>query len=278
MAETARRAAQQDWPAEGAGTNGTGAGGSAARRWFSDAAAVLMLAGTVAAGPVAAPAAQSAERLQEGQFDLVLRGIRAAVLTYRGAENAGSYAVSGRLESAGLAHMMRRMRYDAKVQGRRQGARFLPGRYEEEADTGKRQQRAVMAWRGGVPVVEKVLPAREAGDTDLDPATQRGTVDPLTALYATLRDVPAGEACRSDVTMFDGRRRSQLRLSAPEASAGQITCAGEYRRLAGFSEREMAERSRFPFRLTYAPAEGGMVRVVEVSMETIYGRAVLRRR
>ncbi|MFN3938454.1 MAG: DUF3108 domain-containing protein [Gemmobacter sp.] len=214
----------------------------------------------------------------QGQFDFVLRGIRAGTLQWQAVEQNGQYAVSGRLESAGLAGMVRRVRFDARAQGRVNGERLLPLRYEENSDTGRRQSEAVMVWRGGVPQVELVRPEREPGANDLDPADQRGTVDPLTALYATLRDVPAERACSSSVQMFDGRRRSALTLGAPRQEGDRIACTGEYRRIAGFSDKEMAERTRFPFTLTYAPNGDGTMRVIEVAMDTIYGKAYLKRR
>jgi hypothetical protein len=40
----------------------------------------------------------------------------------------------------------------------------------------------------------------------------------------------------------------------------------------------MAERTTFPFTLTYKPAGNGRMRVTEVAMETIYGKAAMKRR
>lgn len=241
-------------------------------------AVAVVLGAAVAAGPTTATAQQAVTHTQEARFDLVLRGLRAGVLRFSGNEAPGSYAVAGRLESTGLAGMVRKVRFDATARGVINGRGLMPLRYEEDADTGKRQSRAVMVWRGGVPSVEMSAPARPPRPEDVRPATQGGTVDPLTALYATLREVPAEAACTTNVVMFDGRRRSQLSLSAPKVEGDSITCSGEYRRLAGFSDQEMSEKTRFPFVLTYAPAEAGRVKVVEVAMDTLYGKARLVRR
>ena len=112
---------------------------------------------------------------------------------------------------------------------------------------------------------------------DVDPATQVGTVDPLTAMFATLRDVAPGRECGRSLKMFDGRRSSELRLGAPQTDGENVVCAGEYRRIGGFPPDDMAERTRFPFTLTYAPA-GDRMQVVEVAMDTLYGKARLVRR
>jgi hypothetical protein len=171
------------------------------------------------------------------------------------------------------------VRYDARVSGRVTNGRFTPVRYEEDADTGKRQSQSVMEYKAGVPQVKVYNPPKTPRPSDIDPATQGGTVDPLTAAFAALRDVAPEEACRLKLVLFDGRRRSQVVLADPQPTGGGgLACAGEYRRLEGFSDKEMAEKSRFPFRMTYAPLPDGRLRVVEVAMDTIYGKGRLTRR
>jgi hypothetical protein len=211
-------------------------------------------------------------------FDLSIRGIRAGTLSFSGEATAGRYAVSGRLESAGLVGMVRQVRYDGQAEGSLQQGRFTPVRYREQADTGRRQSESVMEYRRGVPQVKIYNPPRDLGSDGLDPATQGGTVDPLTALFATLRDVAPGEECNRTLTMFDGKRRSQLALGAPAAVEGGVSCPGEYRRLAGFSADDMAEKTRFPFTLRLVPGASGLMQVQEVTMESIYGNARLKRR
>jgi hypothetical protein len=97
-------------------------------------------------------------------------------------------------------------------------------------------------------------------------------------MFATLRDVPAGEECNLSLKLFDGKRRSQVTLGAPSPVDGGVACPGEYRRVAGFSADDMAEMSRFPFTVYLEPREGGMMQVREVVMESLYGNARLKRR
>ncbi len=242
------------------------------RRLLPPRAAALLLAVALAAPPAAADQTDSAV------FDLSLRGIRAGTLAISGAIQEGSYAAAGKLQSSGIVAMVRKISYDAKVTGRVKNGRYVPVTYEEDADTGRRQSQSVMAYQDGVPQVKVYNPPRKTRGRDIDPATQGGTVDPLTAAYATLRDVPEAEACQVNLTIFDGKRRSQVRLSGPAVEGGRVTCAGEYRRLEGFSEEDMAEKASFPFRLIYEPARDGVLRVGEVRMDTIYGKGALKRR
>jgi hypothetical protein len=239
-----------------------------------------LLAGLLALGPVLP--AQAADQTDQMSFDLVLKGLTAGRLTIDGKTEGSGYAAVGTLQSTGILAWIKKIRYDASVSGRVSGsgnvARYTPVSYSEKADTGKRQSESVMAYKGGVPQVKVYNPPRAAQTGDVDPAKQGGTVDPLSALFITLRDVPAAQACNRTLTLFDGKRRSQVVLGAPVAAGDGLACAGEYRRLEGFSADEMAEKSRFPFQLALKPAENGMMRVDEVSMDTLYGKGALKRR
>ena len=238
----------------------------------------LALAATLGLGTAAPLAAQSGRVEDRASFDIVLRGITAGRLAFAAAQEGNRYSVSGRLESTGIAAMLRRFLYTAESGGSISQGRYAPARYSENADTGRRQSRSSMEFRGGRPVNVVNEPARDPRPYDVDPGTIRGAVDPVTALYATLRDVDAGRECAFDQSMFDGRRATRITLSAPQRQGDRVTCSGEYRRVAGFSPEDMAEKTRFPFSLTYAPAGDGRMRVVEVSTDTLYGKALMKRR
>lgn len=239
------------------------------RGFRSAAVGVLFLAATAAV----------ADQTDSAVFDLTLRGIRTGTLSVSGAIDGKSYQASGVLKTGGIVALLKKVRYDARASGTVMNGRFVPSRYEEDADTGKRQSQSVMSYKAGVPQVKVYNPPKAPRPGDIDPATQGGTVDPLTAAFAALRDVAPQEACNLKLVMFDGRRRSQVVLANPKPAAdGGLTCSGEYRRLEGFSAEEMAEKSRFPFTMTYAPLADGRMRVTEIAMDTIYGKGRLTRR
>lgn len=238
----------------------------------------LLPALAIAAGVALATPAPAQMVKDEARFDLVMKGLTAGTLVFAGQTDGKTYAVTGRLASSGILAFVRKVSYDATARGGVTGDRFRPARYTEKADTGRRQSEAEIVWKGGVPTVATYTPARKPRPTDVDPATQKGAVDILTALYATLRDAEAGKECDRSYAMFDGRRATRLTLGKPKPAEGGVTCPGEYRRVAGFSDEDMAEKTRFPFTLTYEPAPDGRMRVVEVAMDTLYGRARLVRR
>ena len=239
----------------------------------------ILAAVMLAAVPMAAPGAVMAQdQRQDARFALEIRGISVGELVFAGVETPVAYAVSGTVRTTGLAGMLRKMHYDAKVQGARTPPRFAPMRYEQSGGIGSRYTEEVVLWSGGLPRIERQDPPRQARDSDADPARQRGTVDTLTALYATLRDVAPGEECQANLALYDGRYRMELRMAAPQRSDNGTRCTGEYIRVAGFSAEEMAERTNFPFTLHYAAQPDGRMRVTRVTMDSLYGSARLVRR
>ena len=232
----------------------------------------------VAMMPGSAPQAAAGERVDEGVYDLRVRGLRAAVVSFRGVEESGSYAVAARIESAGLVGLLRDIRHDGSARGRHDGnGGFATLRYLEESDTGRRESLSEMVYENGVPRVVRREPPRER-DRYADPAEQGGTIDPLTAMYSLFRDVAPEQACRDSLDLFDGQRRAQIALSRGARDGGTLRCDGEFRRIEGYSQREIEEGTRFPFRLTYEARPDGRMRLAHVRMQTEYGPATLTRR
>lgn len=212
-----------------------------------------------------------------GTFDVYLAGLRAGVLGISGIEDGGRYSAAGKLQTSGLLALIREVSYDARSTGRVTSKGYVPSLYQETANTGSRQSQAEMAYVAGTPQLKVYNPPQDRGTDALDPATQKGTLDPMTTIYSLLKDVPRDATCKLDVFMFDGKRRSRVTTSDPKPDGDALVCSGTYRRIAGFSEKEMAEKSVFPFRLTYSPAENGMFRVTRVVFDTLYGKATLVR-
>lgn len=213
-----------------------------------------------------------AARAQDVTFDVTLAGVRVAEMTVDGKTADGRYGVAVTIRSEGLAGVVKRIRFESRADGRVASGGFVPARYREQADTGRRQSQVEMVYDGGVPrVVTYTSPRPDDADL-LDPATQGGTLDPATALFAGLRDLSAGQGCTTEFTVFDGRRRAVYSLAGDGT-----TCTGSYRRVAGYSPAEMAERSSFAIEVTYALA-GARLQVVAASVQTIYGKVRLNRR
>jgi hypothetical protein len=216
-------------------------------------------------------------RSDKATFDIYLRGIKAAALGISGVDNGQSYAAAGKLESTGLLGLFVDVRYDASAKGRIGRSGFVPSTYTEKT-SGVRNNTAVMNYKGGVPQVKVYDPPRSPGEDGVDPATQAGALDPMTAIYGALRDVPRAEVCDYDVRMFDGKRASRVSLSQPRQQGDGFTCSGLYQRVKGWSAEELAEKSRFPFTLTYQKVGADLFRVTRIELDTTFGRAKMIRR
>jgi len=229
--------------------------------------------------PAAAQTSDPSGRIEDSAtFDVTLRGINAGLVQFAGAREGNRYMVTGRVESTGLAAFVRKFTFMAEASGRVANDRYTPSSYNSEARSSAGQRRSTINYRAGVPVRVVSTPSRESRPHDVDPTTLPETVDPATALHATLLDVAPGRECAASRTLFDGVRVSRITLSQPRKDGETVTCTGDYSRIAGYRPEDMAKRTRFPFTLTYAPTPEGRMRVIEVSADTLYGKAVMKRR
>lgn len=226
-----------------------------------------------------APAQEAAPQMDGGEYDLVTTGITAATLGYSARQEGDRYVVTARFASTGLLALLRRVRFEATSEGRITEGTPLPDRYAAQAEVGRRSGQTVVEYTDGTPQLTVDEPPREPAEWHIDAATQTGTVDPISALFVTLRDAVPGTECNRAFRMFDGRRATELTVGPSRPGAeGTLTCDGEYRRVAGYPPEDMAERTRFPFTLTLTPTADGRLRVVEVTMDSLIGKARLIRR
>ncbi|PRY25483.1 uncharacterized protein DUF3108 [Aliiruegeria haliotis] len=215
---------------------------------------------------------------EEGTFSVSIAGIGAGTIAFRGNESGGRYKVNGQVASTGLARSLYPARVKAAANGSVSGNRYRPSAYAEEVAKRSKTTTAKYRYRGGVPSITKTPPDTRRKSYHADPAGQGGTVDPLTTAYAILRDRPAELACALDISPYDGRERTRIRMNGGKRQGERLVCPGTYSRIAGFSDEDMAEKVHWPFSVTYRVLDGGVHRVEEVRVPTTIGAVVLRRR
>ncbi len=223
------------------------------------------------APPLRAEPAQTRAR-----FDVQVLGFKIGEMALTSRLGERAYATEAHFATTGLIRLFRDMGFTMQANGRIGGRQFLPDAYREEVNTGDRTSSARMRYDGATPV----LIAGKVADGDvapLDPATQSGTLDPLTALFAVLRDQPAAQLCQADLPVFDGARRMQVTLTRFSRQGGAITCSGAFRRIDGYPPEELVRRGTVPMAITYLPAGNGMMQADSVLLRTVYGRVRLVR-
>ncbi len=205
----------------------------------------------------------------DSTFVIGLRGFTVGSFQLSSQSKGNTYAVAADIKDAGLLSVFRSFFYRASARGALKGNRVIPRQYRETADTGRRQSEVVLDYEDGVPRVTSYASTTPPGPDAPDPAS---------VLFAVFREMPRAAACNTEIFIYDGMRRSRLALGKPRPEGDGLRCAGEYRRLQGFTPKELSRNVAFPLELTLSPVACGKVRVTHVEITSSYGLATLDRR
>ncbi|MCL6285117.1 DUF3108 domain-containing protein [Ruegeria sp. 2012CJ41-6] len=212
----------------------------------------------------------------EGQYDVRALGAKVGDLALSGTVKGSRYAVASRFETTGLVNALSGVWFQLKSNGRVQGNTFQPRNYTEEMNTGRRQSKERLTYSGGVARRGDPDTGRKSRYAVTD-AEQKGALDPLTALFAVMRDQPAEGLCDLTQRVFDGKRLTELAMTRRTEAGPLITCHGIFRRVGGYSPEDLKRKRNFEVTVTYAPA-GELMRLVEVRADTLFGPATVLRR
>jgi uncharacterized protein DUF3108 len=210
----------------------------------------------------------------ESHFDFYIAGIRVGALTL-GAEQVGdSYSATGRIDTAGIAGLLDFF-FDGQAAGSLgRNGKVVPIRFAATSKSPRALRHTLIEWEDGTPVKVSVEPPRDSAP---DPAQQAGTLDPVSASFRLLRDAPADAICDTTLDVFDGSRRSRLRLAPPVETADGLICDGAYARLEG-EGHSLADLREFPFRIVFRRNGGGLAQLERIEAPTSFGSAVIERR
>lgn len=220
----------------------------------------------------------SGAKADSGNFDIYLRGIKAGSLAFNGVIEGRQYSVAGRIKTSGFVRALIDFRFDAQARGRLSGDRFIPSEYSESVTKSGRKTEFSMRYNKGIPQTPEFTPKRRARPFDIAPSAQKNTLDPMTAIFSLLRDVPKSKLCTLDIAIYEGRRRVQLTLSDRQEQGTQVFCSGEIRRVAGFNLTEMAQQVLISFTLTYFDLGNEQFQLSKIVVPTRYGTVSMNRR
>lgn len=229
-----------------------------------------LLALALVCGLAVAPAAHA----ESAAFDFSIAGIRVGSLTMEGAEAGGRYDARSRIDTAGIVGFFTDFFFDGSSTGTlAKVGQVVPARYAATSRSPRADRTTQIDWKNGTPVRVSVEPPRSSAP---DPAQQGGTLDPVSAGFRLLRQMPAAAVCDTTVRVFDGSRLSQLQLAKPVAAGDSLTCNGAFARIEGEAHSMTSSRS-FPFTLVFRKV-GDEAVLQRIEAPTNYGRAVLTRR
>lgn len=208
-------------------------------------------------------------------FDFYLSGIRAGEMQLRASETDGRYDAASEIRAAGVVGAFAKFFYDGEASGRVgvDGA-VVPVRFVADSRSPRAERRTEIDWENGTPVSVSVVPPRSSAP---DPEAQAGTLDPVSAGFRLLRDAPVEQICDATIDIFDGSRRSRLKLAAPAEKDGELTCAGTFARIEG-EAHSGSKRREFPFEVMFRTDADGVARLQRIETSTQFGKAVVERR
>lgn len=208
-------------------------------------------------------------------FDFTVLGIKIGTMSMGVSRSGSAYEAVANVDATGLVGFFTSFFFHAKSHGTvRADGTVVPVRFDAQSKSSRAVRQTTIDWKNGTPASVSIVPPR---DDNADPADQTGTLDPVSAAFRLLGDMPKGAVCNVTVDMFDGSRRSRLKVGPAAASGSAVTCRGSYTRMKGESLGTL-DKSEFPFTLTYAVGEDGIARIQRIEAPTNFGTAVVARK
>jgi hypothetical protein len=216
---------------------------------------------------------------EDALFDLHFGGIWAGTLDLALRFEDGGYhaAAAGRTE--GLVGALYGASFSAEARGD-DGPAPRADAFSAKGSFGGDKIALAIDFGPDAPQTVTADPAFKPKPHQIDPAAQTGVFDPLGAAALLLRERPGGALCDARLDVFDGRRRTQVTLSAPKdrPRRGEIQCDATLTRVAGWKPKDM-KKPPLSFRLFFVrPAAGAPARLSRFEVDTGYGLATAVRR
>ena len=209
-------------------------------------------------------------------FDVEAWGVKIGEFRVSGRDRSGSYDVKAGFETTGVVKQLGRIWFTMSVKGRKAGDTFVPRLYAEQVQTGRRKSSAQLDYASGFPLLTGGKLGTEDAEV-LDATAQTDTVDPLTAMFIALRDQPRAGLCKLNQPIFDVARRTIAYMTGRREDGDRVICTGQFRRLGGYSAKQLRQGRNSSYEVTYVPS-GSLMRVAQARVTSSRGTAILTRR
>ena len=213
-------------------------------------------------------------KTEKYSFDVFLWGIKVGELVYSIKKTSNEYEISGVLRSKGFARIVTKYKFVAQTQGKLSNSRYYPTSYSEKSDTGRRKEQKSIIYQKMVP---KITSAKAPKPHWAQPTSQKGTVDPMTAIHLVMGDRIEKTLCKQKFNLFDGARRIEIILSKINIQKYSAQCRGEYIRQDGYTDKEMKEGKTFPFTINYIKQDE-IYAVESLEIKALRGRTKFTKR
>ena len=213
-------------------------------------------------------------KTEQYSFDVFLWGLKVGELVYSIKKESNQYDISGILRSKGFARVVTKYKFEAQTQGRLSKSKYYPSSYSEKSDTGRRKEEKSIVYHKMIP---KITSAKAPKPHWAQPKSQKGTVDPMTAIHLVLGDRIEKALCTQKINLFDGAWRIEIILSKINIQKNSAQCRGDYIRQDGYTDEEMKEGKIFPFTINYIK-RNEIYAVESLEIKALRGRTKFTRR
>ena len=213
-------------------------------------------------------------KTEQYSFNVFLWGLKVGELVYSIKKESNQYDISGILRSKGFARVVTKYKFVAQTQGRLSKSKYYPSSYSEKSDTGRRKEEKSIVYHKMIP---KITSAKAPKPHWAQPKSQKGTVDPMTAIHLVMGDRIEKALCTQKINLFDGARRIEIILSKINIQKNSAQCRGDYIRQDGYTDEEMKEGKIFPFTINYIK-RNEIYAVESLEIKALRGRTKFIRR
>ena len=213
-------------------------------------------------------------KTEQYSFDVFLWGFKVGELVYSIKKESNQYDISGILRSKGFARVVTKYKFVAQTQGRLSKSKYYPSSYREKSDTGRRKEEKSIVYHKMIP---KITSAKAPKPHWAQPKSQKGTLDPMTAIHLVMGDRIEKALCTQKINLFDGARRIEIILSKINIQKNSAQCRGDYIRQDGYTDEEMKEGRIFPFTINYIK-RNEIYAVESLEIKALRGRTKFTRR
>ena len=246
------------------------------------AAALLAATPVAAPSPVATAATPRAQAPEIAlQYRALLAGMQVGTVSARLADHGADYRLDGKIETRGALTLFLPWTYEAVSQGRIAGGQLDPVNFWGAGEYKGKPRHIQVTFSDSGATIDSARPDPADKPRRMVPQElRRGTLDPLSALFALGRNIGRNGDCDQRVAVFDGRYRFDLHVLDDTTAGGQgkIRCRFFYEPIAGFKDDGddyAATRDR-PGTVWFQRLQpGGPAVPVRVEADTGFGRFLL---
>lgn len=225
-------------------------------------------------------ASQAVERAQDLRYRIFLGGANIGSARFRLESQGEGYSGSFSLQSGGVADLFTEAEVRTEATGAWDGRGGLtPSNWSFFSDVDGKTLDVQVSFNNVGPESVEADPPYRPRDYEIDPMRQYGAVDPVSAVVQAMYPETQEEVCRRSLDIFDGRRRYEIALTRElrrerEDGYVEVDCAASWRRVAGYSARDM-RKPGFDLTIRFRLMEDGRTLPIRAWTQTEFGGAIV---